>query len=127
MNGITTIITLVFGILSVILFFKVWGMCNNVKEMKELLERECQPKRYHYLHNTSYEALREEEALIQELAHCKKFDEAKLNLDRLLFHFEKAKERQGKFGLSSGSGMGVEKEILDQILESAKQWMDVEA
>lgn len=30
----------VFGILSLILFFKVWGMCNNVSRIRELMEME---------------------------------------------------------------------------------------
>ena len=32
------LIYFVFGILSLILFFKVWGMCNNVARIRELME-----------------------------------------------------------------------------------------
>lgn len=32
------IICMIFGIFQIILFFKIWGMTNNVKEMKEILK-----------------------------------------------------------------------------------------
>lgn len=35
MEGFLIFIAIVFGILSLILFFKVWGMCNNVKQLKD--------------------------------------------------------------------------------------------
>ena len=35
MNDITTIILFIFGILQIILFFKIWGMCNDVRELKK--------------------------------------------------------------------------------------------
>lgn len=41
MEGMFTfvgIIIIVFGILQIILFFKVWGMTNNVNEMKNMME-----------------------------------------------------------------------------------------
>ncbi len=33
-----TIILLVFGVLQIILFFKIWGMTNNINKIKEELE-----------------------------------------------------------------------------------------
>ena len=30
-----TIILLIFGVLQIILFFKVWGMTNNIKEKRK--------------------------------------------------------------------------------------------
>lgn len=36
--NIVSIIIIVFGILQIILFFKVWGMTNNVSEMKNMME-----------------------------------------------------------------------------------------
>ena len=35
METFMTIVFLVFGILQIILFFKIWGMTNNVKKIKE--------------------------------------------------------------------------------------------
>lgn len=37
MEMIFSLLYIVFGILSLILFFKVWGMCNNVKHLTEYL------------------------------------------------------------------------------------------
>ena len=37
METFMTIVFLVFGILQIILFFKVWGMTNNVKKIKNKL------------------------------------------------------------------------------------------
>lgn len=124
MNGMISIISIVLGILSLILFIKIWGLCSKVTEIKELLEKsnQTQIKRYHYIYDTSIEALRAEEAIIKELVYCKKYDEAKIVLDRLQFHFAKTKESYGKFGYSAEAQMKTESEILEQILESAKQW-----
>lgn len=41
MNGLllfTTIVVIVFGVLQIILFFKLWGMTNNVSSMKNMME-----------------------------------------------------------------------------------------
>ena len=38
------IISFVWGVLSVILFFKVWGMCNDIAAMRERFEAVCQTK-----------------------------------------------------------------------------------
>lgn len=37
MEVIVGLITLVVGVLQIILFFKIWGMTNNVSDIKELL------------------------------------------------------------------------------------------
>ena len=37
METLYAVFLFVFGILSIILFFKVWGMCNNVKSIKSIL------------------------------------------------------------------------------------------
>ena len=38
MEVFIAIVSLVCSILSIILFFKVWGMCNNVSAIKKRLE-----------------------------------------------------------------------------------------
>lgn len=41
MEGIAlfvSIVIIVFGVLQIILFFKLWGMTNNVSEMKNMIE-----------------------------------------------------------------------------------------
>lgn len=37
MEDILTIIAIVWSILNLVLFFKLWGMCNNVSEIKKIL------------------------------------------------------------------------------------------
>ena len=39
MNEFITIITLVAAVLNICLFFKLWGMCNNVRRFAYKLER----------------------------------------------------------------------------------------
>lgn len=36
--NIVSIIIIIFGVLQIILFFKMWGMTNNVSEIKNMLE-----------------------------------------------------------------------------------------
>ena len=36
-NFIESIVLIIFGILGIILFFKIWGMTNNVKDIKRIL------------------------------------------------------------------------------------------
>lgn len=38
MNEFIIIVGIIFSILSIILFFKLWGMTNDVKEMKNILD-----------------------------------------------------------------------------------------
>ena len=33
MEGLIIAVSVIFGLLSLILFFKVWGMCNTVKKI----------------------------------------------------------------------------------------------
>lgn len=35
MNGFFSVVCIIFGILNIILFFKVWGMCNDVKRLAD--------------------------------------------------------------------------------------------
>lgn len=44
MYAIVVLICLIYGVLSLILFFKVWGMTNDVRELKEALLFEVQKK-----------------------------------------------------------------------------------
>lgn len=40
------IIVIVFGILQIILFFKIWGMTNDVSKMKDMLEMKIQQESF---------------------------------------------------------------------------------
>lgn len=54
METIISIILLVFGILQIILFFKIWGMTNDVENIYKLLESKCRevPERSHPIEET---------------------------------------------------------------------------
>lgn len=68
----TSIVILVFGILQIILFFKVWGMTNDIARMRELMEaqREKQtdnPNKVQKLAKSGYKA--EAEEALEEIAN----------------------------------------------------------
>ena len=44
MDVVVIVIGLAYGILNLILFFKIWGMTNDVRELKEVLLFEIQKK-----------------------------------------------------------------------------------
>lgn len=35
----TAVVILVFGVLQIVLFFKMWGMTNNVRSIKDMMEK----------------------------------------------------------------------------------------
>lgn len=37
-----SIVMLVFGILQIILFFKIWGMTNDISRIRSIIEKEIQ-------------------------------------------------------------------------------------
>lgn len=39
MEGFVFIVSVLFGILSLILFFKIWGACNDIAEIKSLMSQ----------------------------------------------------------------------------------------
>ena len=41
---IFTVILLIFGVLQIILFFKIWGMCNNIADIQERFKNACPTK-----------------------------------------------------------------------------------
>lgn len=48
MNALSIIITLVSviaGVLQIILFFKIWGMCNDIKAMRQVQAPEVEAKK----------------------------------------------------------------------------------
>lgn len=45
MSDFLTIILLIFGVLQIILFFKVWGMTNDIKEIRNKYLKDEDDKR----------------------------------------------------------------------------------
>lgn len=39
-----SIVMLIFGILQIILFFKIWGMTNDISKIRSIIEKEIQQK-----------------------------------------------------------------------------------
>lgn len=39
LTTVVTIVSVIFGILNLVLFFKIWGMTDNVKRMLNIMER----------------------------------------------------------------------------------------
>lgn len=67
-----SIVLLVFGVLQIILFFKLWGMTNDVKKINEKIESEdavkCiitgdKDKAFRILVNSLYDELRKKEKI----------------------------------------------------------------
>lgn len=81
MYAIVVLICLIYGVLSLILFFKVWGMTNDVRELKEALLCEVQKKNKES--NLSYNSIQNAK---KELADVEKQDEAELSLKEALEH-----------------------------------------
>lgn len=59
MEDILIFITLVFGVLNLILFFKIWGMTNQVKKLNSKIEDDKDYMKYLWLgdRQKAYEAL----------------------------------------------------------------------
>ena len=56
MEGImflVSIIIIVYGILQIILFFKIWGMTSDVREIKNMLESNIRQKYAAFNHSTN--------------------------------------------------------------------------
>ena len=54
MEVVYCLIGVIFGVLNLILFFKIWGMTNDVKELKYALLEEIQKNIYKHLPQTQF-------------------------------------------------------------------------
>lgn len=53
MEGFITIVSIIFGILSLVLFFKIWGACDDIKEIRKSIsgnQQQCN----NISHNTAH-------------------------------------------------------------------------
>ena len=115
MEEFTLILAIVFGFLSLILFFKVWGMCNRVNDIKEQLEAASKPKNYHYQLNASYTALKEEVLTIKELAFCGRKEEAVIGLKRLQFQLNAEQKHYEERGCDVNYYMRDKKNLIEEL------------
>ena len=84
MEELGVILLIVFGILSLILFFKVWAMCNDVHKITRKILKE---DRFKSGPNREEAIFHSEIAAVKELIFCGKTDEAKYTLKRMLYQF----------------------------------------
>lgn len=42
---ITTLVSVIAGVLQIILFFKIWGLCNDIKAMRQVQAPEGEAKK----------------------------------------------------------------------------------
>lgn len=119
MEELGVVLVIIFGILSLILFFKVWAMCNNVKQ---ILRKMDEKPVYRYSVNTSPDLLNSEMANVQELIFCGKTEEAKWELKRLLYQFVLERKEWDEYPTRYGSQYIVESnkkaERIMELLES---------
>lgn len=115
MDTIIIIACFVVGIFSLILLIKVWIMCNDVRDIKEILEKSNKGRLYDYLHNNSIETLQAEAAAIEELIYCGKIQEARDNQTRLKYHIMKKEKRHEQFGNDVNYYMQDERRVMERI------------
>lgn len=84
MEGFTIVLVIIFGILSLILFFKMWVMCNDVYKIRRKILGEDKFKSSSNTENHAYDSII---ANIKELIFCDKNEEAKYELKKLLYQF----------------------------------------
>ena len=71
------VVVLVFGVLQIILFFKIWGMTNDVARIVEILRQETrkEPTGHTTAKNTTPEDITFEEFVAKQLAENPYFKE----------------------------------------------------
>lgn len=67
MEVVFCFIGLVFGVLNLVLFFKIWGMTNDVKELKDALLKEIQRKHVQPSSTNAIQGTKTELAKLEEL------------------------------------------------------------
>ena len=117
METLIYLVAIVFGILSLILFFKVWGMCNRVAEIQENLAEYTKTKHYDHFSNNSVEALMADARYAKELAACGKMEEARCQLKRIQYHIEEDEKRLAKRVNDVGYFMKGKREIVKELRE----------
>ncbi len=88
MGGISVLLLILgflFAILSIILFFKLWNMCDNVDVIMQKLT-ETKSDSYHWSTNCSMKAFDKEIEYVKECIFCGKTEEAYCILKRLQYH-----------------------------------------
>ncbi len=77
MLELALIVIFIFGVLEIILFFKIWGMTNNVAKIREILESQNEkhnnnPQKVQQLAQTGHKA--EAEETLEDIARKLSYD-----------------------------------------------------
>lgn len=104
-SEIMTVIWIIAGIFSLILFCKIWRMTDDINELKyhiRVIRRLVNKNpNYLYRHDTSYDAFSKDIEEIEELMYCEQAAEARYRLKKLMYNFNKAKKASLESGYSS--------------------------
>ena len=111
-SELTNVVAIIFGVLSLILFIKIWIMTDDIRELKYQVRKILNNVRrirghsyYEYGLDTSYEAFDNDIEEIKELIFCEQFDEAKYRLKKLMYNFNKAKKADEEASYGGDSEM----------------------
>lgn len=102
MEGFTIVLVIVFGILSLILFFKMWVMCNDVYKIRRKILGEDKFKSSSNTENYAYDPTI---ANIKELIFCDKNEEAKYELKKTTLSVCPSKKGMDRFPASFWSNV----------------------
>ena len=104
-SEIMTVIWIIAGIFSLILFCKIWRMTDDINELKyhiRVIRRLVNKNPYYqYGHNTSYDAFLNDIEEIEELMYCEQSAEARFRLRKLMYNINKAKQADLESGYPS--------------------------
>jgi hypothetical protein len=104
-SEIMTVIWIIAGIFSLILFCKIWRMTDDINELKYHMRaiRRLVNKNPNYLygHDTSYDSFLKDIEEIEELMYCEQSAEARFRLRKLMYNLNKAKQADLESGYPS--------------------------
>lgn len=110
--AIIEVVAIIFGILNLILFFKIWSMTNDIREMKYQMRKILNNVRvmrghsyFEYGLNDSYEAFEDDMDDIAEMIFCERLEEARYRLKKLEYNLNKMKEAEKQSGYNDNEEM----------------------
>ena len=115
--AIIMIIGMFFSILSLILFFKVWGMCNDVDAIMRKVTA-SPSKNYHWSDNFTLKTFNKDIEEVKELIFCERTVEARQILKRLQYHLmleEQNRQYSGMDKTNFDTQVATVKELLEKI------------
>lgn len=118
------------GILNLVLLIKIWGMTNDISEMKLQMRKMLNNVRimrghsyFEYDLDESYEAFEDDMNDIEEMIFCERLEEARYRLKKLEYNLNKMKEAEKQSGYNDKEEMfkKMEEQIADKFKILGKQ------